>query len=45
MLAANHHGDTEFTADLGIDNKFIKEVGESLEPGGSAVFALVAEAT
>ena len=32
-------------ADLGIDNKFIKEVGESLEPGGSAVFALVVEAT
>ena len=32
-------------ADLGIDNKFIKEVGESLEPGGSALFMLVIEAT
>ena len=30
--------------DLGIDNTFIKEVGDSLEPGGSAVFMLVIEA-
>jgi uncharacterized membrane protein len=33
------------SADLGIDNKFIKEVGESLNPGGSALFMLVVEAT
>jgi uncharacterized membrane protein len=32
-------------ADLGIDNKFIKEVGNSLEPGGSALFLLVRQAT
>jgi uncharacterized membrane protein len=31
--------------DIGIDNKFIKEVGDSLEPGNSAIFMLVAEAT
>jgi uncharacterized membrane protein len=30
--------------DLGIDNTFIKEVGDSLEPGGSAIFMLVIEA-
>ena len=33
------------TADIGIDNKFIKEVGNSLEPGGSAVFMLVIKVT
>jgi uncharacterized membrane protein len=33
------------TADLGIDNKFIKEVGDSLEPGQSALFLLVAKVT
>jgi len=33
------------TADIGIDNKFIKEVGNALEPGGSAVFMLVIKAT
>ena len=33
------------TTDLGIDNKFIKEVGNSLEPGGSALFLLIAKAT
>lgn len=33
------------TRDLGIDNKFIKEVGESLDPGQSALFMLVVEAT
>jgi uncharacterized membrane protein len=31
--------------DLGIDNKFIKEVGDSLDPGGSALFMLVIKAT
>lgn len=33
------------TADIGIDNKFIKEVGNSLEPGDSALFLLVIKAT
>lgn len=31
--------------DLGVDNQFIKEVGESLEIGGAAIFMLVIEAT
>ena len=31
--------------DIGIDNKFIKQVGESLEPGGAALFMLVVKAT
>jgi uncharacterized membrane protein len=31
--------------DLGIDNKFIKQVGDSLDPGGSALFMLVVKAT
>jgi uncharacterized membrane protein len=31
--------------DLGIDNKFIKQVGDSLEPGGAAIFVLVVKAT
>ena len=31
--------------DLGVDNQFMKEVADSLEPGGSAVFMLVQEAT
>lgn len=33
------------TGDVGIDDQFIKDVGNSLEPGGSAVFMLVLEAT
>ena len=32
------------TQDLGIDNEFIKEVGDSLEPGKSALCMLVLEA-
>jgi len=32
------------TQDLGIDNKFIQEVGDSLEPGDSALCMLVLEA-
>ena len=32
------------STDLGIDNKFIKEVGDSLEPGNSALCMLVLEA-
>lgn len=31
--------------DIGIDNNFIKEVGNSLEPGDSALFLLVIKAT
>ena len=31
--------------DVGIDDKFIKDVGNSLEPGGAAVFMLVIKAT
>jgi uncharacterized membrane protein len=31
--------------DIGIDDKFIKEVGDSLEPGGAALFMLVVKAT
>ncbi len=33
------------TADIGIDNKFMKEVGDALDPGGTAVFMLVIKAT
>lgn len=33
------------SADLGIDNKFIKQVGDSLDPGGSALFMLVVKVT
>lgn len=33
------------TADIGIDNKFIKEVGDSLYPGGTAVFLLATKVT
>jgi uncharacterized membrane protein len=32
-------------ADLGVDDRFIKEVGESIHPGNSALFLLVREAT
>ena len=31
--------------DIGIDDDFIEEVGKTIEPGGSALFLLVAEAT
>ena len=31
--------------DLGIDNDFMKEVSNSLEPGGSAIFALAVKST
>ena len=31
--------------DVGIDDKFIKEVGDSLDPGQSALFMIVVEAT
>jgi uncharacterized membrane protein len=31
--------------DIGIDDKFIKEVGDSLDPGGAALFMLVVKAT
>ena len=31
--------------DIGIDDKFIKQVGDSLEPGGAALFMLVIKAT
>jgi uncharacterized membrane protein len=33
------------SSDLGIDNKFIKEVGDSLDPGNAALFMLVISAT
>ena len=32
-------------SDVGIDDKFIKEVGETIEPGHSALFLLIAEST
>jgi len=32
-------------ADTGVDDKFIKEVGEKIEPGHSALFLLVSDAT
>ncbi len=32
-------------SDTGIDDKFIKQVGETIEPGHSALFLLVREAT
>jgi uncharacterized membrane protein len=34
-----------YLTDLGIDDKFMKELGESLPKGGSALFALVKKAT
>jgi len=32
-------------ADVGVDDKFIKEVGNSIQPGNSALFLLVRDAT
>ena len=32
-------------SDVGVDDKFIKEVGEDIEPGHSALFLLVIEST
>jgi uncharacterized membrane protein len=32
-------------SDIGVDDDFIKEVGENIEPGHSALFLLVSEAT
>jgi uncharacterized membrane protein len=32
-------------SDVGVDDKFIKEVGEKIEPGHSALFLLVIDAT
>ena len=32
-------------SDYGIDDNFIKEVGEKVEPGGSALFMLISDAT
>ena len=31
--------------DIGIDDKFIKEVGETIQPGNSAIFLLIREST
>ncbi len=31
--------------DIGIDDKFIKEVGETIQPGHSAIFLLIREST
>jgi uncharacterized membrane protein len=31
--------------DVGVDDKFMKELGEKLQPGGAAVFVLVREST
>lgn len=32
-------------SDIGVDDKFIKEVGNQIEPGHSAIFMLIKEAT
>jgi len=32
-------------SDVGVDDKFIKEVGDSIEPGNSALFLLVVDST
>ncbi|GAA4861831.1 DUF1269 domain-containing protein [Kitasatospora terrestris] len=33
------------STDVGVDDNFMRQVGEQLEPGGAAVFALVRKAT
>ena len=45
LLTALFAGILGKSRDLGIDNQFIKEVGDSLDPGQSALFILVVEAT
>ena len=32
-------------SDIGVDDKFIKQVGDTLQPGGSAIFLLFRDAT
>ena len=32
-------------SDVGVDDKFMKELGEKLQPGGAAVFVLVSQST
>jgi uncharacterized membrane protein len=36
---------TGAATDVGVDDKFMKELGEKLQPGGAAVFVLVSQST